>query len=176
VTDDHGTGRGRRAATGAVDYRHPVTIFLVRHAHAGKRAEWKGDDATRPISERGAAQSATIAAILVERSVGRIVSSPYVRCMQTVEPLGAALEVGVEPDARLAEGADVDEALELLLALDDVDGVACSHGDLIPALLRRLVAMGMKIDGPVLDQKGSLWTIHTNGGAPSKGHYTPPGA
>ena len=152
-----------------------VPLFLVRHAHAGKRSEWDGDDTARPISERGAAQSATIAALLADRSVGRIVSSPYVRCLQTVEPLGAGIGVAVEPDDRLAEGAPTDAALELLLGLDHDNGVVCSHGDLIPSLLRRLVAMGMEVDGPLLDQKGSVWTIHFRNGVPTKGRYTPPG-
>jgi phosphohistidine phosphatase SixA len=44
-----------------------VTIFLVRHAHAGKRSEWEGDDAARPLSERGAAQTAAITALLADR-------------------------------------------------------------------------------------------------------------
>jgi phosphohistidine phosphatase SixA len=153
-----------------------VTIFLVRHAHAGKRSEWEGDDAARPLSERGAAQTAAITALLADRSVKRVVSSPYVRCRQTVEPLAAEAGLTVEADDRLAEGAGVDEAFELLLELDDDHGVACSHGDLIPMLLRRLVAMGMEVDGPLLDQKGSVWTIHTKGGTPTKARYTPPGA
>jgi len=91
-----------------------------------------------------------------------------------VEPIAAAAGVGVETDDRLAEGEGADDALELLLSLDDDHGVACSHGDLIPALLRRLVALGMEVDGPLLDQKGSVWTITTNAGHPSKGRYTPP--
>jgi 8-oxo-dGTP diphosphatase len=153
-----------------------VTIFLVRHAHAGKRSEWDGDDTVRPVSERGAAQSAAILEKLRGRPVKRVVSSPFLRCVQTVQPLAESAGVRVEADARLAEGAATDAALELLLELDGDDGVACSHGDVIPALLRRLVAMGMKVDGPLLDQKGSVWTIHVKDGSPTKGRYTPPGA
>lgn len=159
-----------------VDYRPSVTIFLVRHAHAGRRSEWEGDDAARPVSERGAAQSAAITALLADRSVRRVVSSPSVRCVQTVEPLATAAGLSVETDERLAEGAGVDEAFDLLLELDHDHGVACTHGDLIPVMLRRLVAMGMAVDGPLLDQKGSVWTIHTRSGKPTKGRYTPPGA
>jgi phosphohistidine phosphatase SixA len=153
-----------------------VTIFLVRHAHAGKRSEWEGDDTARPISERGAAQTDAITKLLADRPVKRVVSSPYVRCVQTVQPLATAAGLEVEADERLAEGADPDAAFELLLALDDLYGVACTHGDLIPLLLRRLVMLGMAVDGPLLDQKGSVWTIHTKGGAPTKGRYTPPAA
>ena len=151
-----------------------MPLFLVRHAHAGKRSDWDGDDTARPISERGEAQSASIAKLLADRSVRRIVSSPYVRCVQTVEPLGREVGVAVEADDRLAEGADPDAALELLLALDGDHGVACSHGDLIPPLLRRLVGLGMEVEGPLLDQKGSVWTIHTRDGRPTRGRYTPP--
>lgn len=153
-----------------------MTIFLVRHAHAGKRSEWEGDDSVRPLSARGEAQTVAVTELLADRKVRRVVSSPYVRCLQTVEPLAAKMGVAVEPDLRLAEGADVDPALELLLSLDEHHGVACSHGDLIPELLRRLVTMGMAVDGPLLDQKGSVWTIHTKDGVPTRGRYAPPGA
>jgi 8-oxo-dGTP diphosphatase len=164
-----------------VNRRHPVvgygpgvTIFLVRHAHAGRRSEWEGDDTVRPLSDRGAAQTAAITALLADRKVRKVVSSPYVRCLQTVEPIAIEAGIDVVPDERLAEGADADAALALLLSLDGHDGVACSHGDIIPLVLRRLVAMGMKVDGPLLDQKGSMWTIHTRDGKPTKGRYTPP--
>ena len=153
-----------------------MTIFLVRHAHAGKRSEWDGDDTARPISARGAAQTKAVTSLLSRRPVRRVVSSPYVRCVQTVEPLAEAAGLSVEVDDRLTEGADADAAFELLVELDGVHGVACTHGDLIPQLLRRLVAMGMAVDGPLLDQKGSVWTIHMKNGVPTKGRYTPPGA
>jgi 8-oxo-dGTP diphosphatase len=153
-----------------------VTIFLVRHAHAGKRSEWEGDDTARPISSRGAVQTEAVTSLLARRPVKRVVSSPYVRCVQTIEPLAAVAGLSVEVDERLAEGSDTDAAFELLLELDAVHGVACTHGDLIPALLQRLVAMGMVVDGPLLDQKGSVWTIHIKNGVPTKGRYTPPGA
>jgi phosphohistidine phosphatase SixA len=159
-----------------VGYGPGVTIFLVRHAHAGKRSEWDDDDTIRPLSERGEAQTVAITLLLADRNVRRVVSSPYLRCLKTVEPIAAKSGVDVVPDERLAEGAEVDAALELLLSLDRHHGVACSHGDLIPELLRELVAMGMSVDGPLLDQKGSVWTIHTRDGKPTKGRYTPPGA
>ena len=176
MTDDQGPRPSGETGQVDVDYRPFVTIFLVRHAHAGKRSDWEGADATRPLSDRGRTQTAGITKLLADRAVTTVVSSPSVRCVQTVEPVatGHGLEVAV--DDRLAEGADVDAALELLLGFDGQDGVACSHGDLIPRLLRRLVGMGMAVDGPLLDQKGSVWTIHTAAGAPSRGVYSPPTA
>ena len=63
----------------------------------------------------------------------RILSSPYVRCVQTVEPLAAALGLEVELDERLKEGKG-DAAAELLRE----DGVVCcTHGDIVEALVGR---------------------------------------
>ena len=151
-----------------------MTIHLVRHAHAGKRSEWEGDDRKRPLSPRGEAQSASLVALLGGERVGRVLSSPYVRCVQTVEPLAQKLGVAVEADDRFAEGSDPDVALAALLELAEPGGVACSHGDLIPVLVRRLVADGMAVDGPLLDQKGSTWVLETTGGRITRGRYVPP--
>jgi 8-oxo-dGTP diphosphatase len=151
-----------------------VTVFLVRHAHAGKRSQWDGDDALRPLSRRGRAQALAVADLLEGHAVGRVVSSPSARCLQTVEPVAGAHDIAVEVDERLAEGADPDAAVALLLELADVHGVACSHGDLIPVALRRLVAMGMQVEGALLDQKGSVWSIDVEDGRPVRGGYTPP--
>ena len=151
-----------------------MTIFLTRHAHAGKRSAWEGDDSLRPLSERGIAQAQDLAVFLDGEAPRRLVSSPFIRCMQTLEPLGSRIELDVESEPAFAEGAALDRALSALLALDEMNGVACSHGDLIPPLLRELRELGMVTDGPLLDQKGSLWIIETVGGRPTFGTYRAP--
>jgi phosphohistidine phosphatase SixA len=153
-----------------------VPIHLVRHAHAGKRSQWASDDRLRPLSERGEREAEWLVGRLAGTPVRRIVSSPFVRCVQTVEPLAAALGLEVEATDALAEHADPEAALELLLSLDQDQGVACSHGDLIPVLLRRLEADGMAVDGPLLDQKGSVWLLETKKGKVRRGRYVPPGS
>jgi phosphohistidine phosphatase SixA len=108
-----------------------VTTILLRHASAGRRAEWEGDDRLRPLDARGRRQAETLVPLLLAHGPTRVVSSPYVRCLQTVEPLAAALGVAVEHDERLAEGA-AESAREVLCA----DGiVACTHGDVVEDLL-----------------------------------------
>ncbi len=153
-----------------------MTIFLTRHAHAGKRSLWEGDDRLRPLTERGQSQAAGLAALLIGEQPGQLVSSPYLRCVQTLEELASQLGGEVVANEILAEGADIGAALELLLALDATNGVACSHGDLIPPLLRALCDLGMAVDGPLKDQKGSLWVIETHDGRPVRGTYHPPTA
>ena len=152
----------------------PVTILLARHAHAGRRSEWRDDDRLRPISERGQRQSIGIRDHLAEHAIGRIVSSPYLRCVQTVEPLAEMLGLEIEIRDELAEGSDLDATYELLRSLDAVDGLACSHGDMIPPLLERLVDDGMDTDGPLIDQKGSIWVVECREQRPWFGRYLPP--
>ena len=113
-----------------------MSVVLLRHASAGDRDGWEGDDALRPLDERGRRQALTLRKTL-GRDVGRVVSSRYVRCIETVVPLASDLERTIEIDARLAEGADASDALA---ELDG--GVACTHGDVIYALLGRTLKKG----------------------------------
>jgi 8-oxo-(d)GTP phosphatase len=119
-----------------------VTVVLLRHASAGDRDAWRGDDRLRPLDKRGLAQAAALRGILLARGVRHVVSSPYVRCTQTVAPL----DLEIVPDERLAEGAALEDALRALEELDHA--VACTHGDVVEAVLGRSLAKGA---GVVLD-------------------------
>ncbi|MGH2977341.1 MAG: SixA phosphatase family protein [Gaiellaceae bacterium] len=109
------SGRAAHLGARSASSRAPVSSVLVRHASAGDRRDWAGDDRLRPLDARGRRQSAALVELLRPLEPRRIVSSPYVRCVQTVEPLAAALGRPVEQDDRLAEGAGR-AALELLRA------------------------------------------------------------
>lgn len=153
------------------------TVFLVRHAAAGDRSKWKGDDAERPITEKGAAQAAAIADILGEVGIDRIVSSPYLRCRQTVEPLAERLSVELETSKHLAEGAPGKRGLEWIQSLSGLNTVLCSHGDMIPEYLNRLARRGMELRSPhgYFDcKKASIWTVHFHDGTPAEAIYQPP--
>jgi len=90
-----------------------VSLLLIRHAFAGDPDQWEGDDRLRPLDERGRRQAAALPDVLSELELDRIVSSPYVRCVQTVEPLAQARGVPIELDEQL--GADrLDEVPEVL--------------------------------------------------------------
>jgi phosphohistidine phosphatase SixA len=117
-----------------------MSVVLLRHASAGDRVEWEGDDRLRPLDPRGRRQAAKLVAPLLELGVKRVISSPYVRCVQTVEPLAEALGVEVELDDRLAEGAGRTAALELLENVEDA--VACTHGDIVEEVLEHSLKKG----------------------------------
>ncbi len=106
--------------------------ILLRHASAGEYGSFS-DDRLRPLDKKGRRQAEELAVVLGAEDIRRVVSSPYVRCVQTVEPLAAVLGLEVELDDRLAEGGG--SSAQALLEEDGV--VACTHGDVIHALLGR---------------------------------------
>ena len=83
-----------------------MPLFLVRHAKAGKRSEWKEDDSTRPLDEKGWAQANAIGVRIAALSPTSLVSSPFLRCSQTLEPLATLTGLTVRTDQHLAEGTD----------------------------------------------------------------------
>lgn len=151
-----------------------MALFLVRHAHAGERSAWEGDDQIRPLSGRGRTQSGAIAAALERFAPKRILSSPAARCIQTVEPLAASLDRTIEVDQRLQESTPRATVVTILDDLRGVDAVLCSHGDVIPDLLRHLVDVGMAPERNLVWQKASVWIVDEVDGRWATGHYLPP--
>jgi phosphohistidine phosphatase SixA len=135
-----------------------VTVFLIRHALAGNRDEWDEADDIRPLSKKGQRQAERIADLLACRGIERVVSSPSLRCVQTVRPLADRLNLAVETSESLAEGVDADHVVALFRSVRSTRSALCTHGDVIPTLLDALVVR----DGLVLPQdypcaKGSAW-------------------
>jgi 8-oxo-dGTP diphosphatase len=116
-----------------------MRVILLRHASAGDREKWDGEDQLRPLDKRGRKQAKSLRARLLEHAPTRAVSSPYLRCTQTVEPLGLEVEL----DDRLAEGAPIAATLALLEKLDGA--VACTHGDVIENVLGRPLKKGAAV-------------------------------
>ncbi|MFM8906632.1 MAG: SixA phosphatase family protein, partial [Actinomycetota bacterium] len=144
-------------------YRAAVPLYVVRHAKAGSRHDFDGDDIDRPLTNSGRKQAAALAERLAAVSPTIIVSSPYQRCIETVEPLAVASDLEVRTDARLAEFANENvrpdtSLFDLLHSLPD-RAVVCSHGDVIPAVIESLAGAGMRINGNAEWGKGSVWVL-----------------
>lgn len=150
-----------------------MPIFVIRHAHAGSRQEWTGDDVERPLSPKGRARAASIAETLADEGITEIWTSPLVRCVQTVEPLGARCDVAVQRTDALVEGAPLAATVDLVerLAKDDVVAALCSHGDVIPDLLAALARRGADLDPDGACPKGSVWILRVSGGVVTRADY-----
>jgi len=101
--------RGRLSYTRDADViaslrpRKTVPLILVRHASAGQKGSWPGDDLLRPLDAEGALDALLLAELLSCFAPGaRVISSPARRCVQTVRPYVAAFGGSVEAEAVLA--------------------------------------------------------------------------
>jgi 8-oxo-dGTP diphosphatase len=92
-------------------------VYVLRHAKAGERSRWSAPDRDRPLTRRGRKQARR----LVERFEGldltRILTSPFARCVESVEPLAAARGLSVERVLDFGEGADKERVAALLESL-----------------------------------------------------------
>jgi 8-oxo-dGTP diphosphatase len=150
------------------------TLHLLRHATAGERDQWNGEDRSRPLIKKGLRQTAALTEALATRNIERIVTSPYTRCIQSVQPLAEATGAELEVSEALAEGPNVDAAYELVDSLIGQNSVLCSHGDVIPAVINRMMWAGLSLESRFYCSKGSIWEIEVLGGRFSTGHYIPP--
>ena len=155
---------GDRAILDAIEPTLRSLVLLVRHGRAGDRDEWTGDDRLRPLDKRGRRQADAMVAPLAGYALSRLVSSPYVRCVQTLEPLSARLGLPVEHDPAIAEGVPVQKARGLIDRLGPGPVVLCTHGDIVEAL----VGEGEP------KKKGSTWLLARRNGAVELVRYWPP--
>ena len=145
---------------------------MVRHAKAGDRSRWTDDDRSRPLTDAGRAQANGLVGAVGLVPVA-LYSSPYLRCIQTLEPLAAAHGLGVIVDDRLAEGVDLEPALDLLHEAPD-GSVLCSHGDVIPMVVDALIRRGLVLDSTVLGvKKGSWFALSRDGDTWSRALWHP---
>ncbi len=158
-----------------------MTLLIVRHAEADPRSSWKGPDALRPLSAKGRRQASGLVQVLGDQfAVGRLVSSPSLRCIETLSPLASTLCVTLEVTEALGAGIDPGPAVELArkgATLPSSAGalVLCSHGDLIPAILDSLQADdGVDLGSQPRCQKGSTWVLEGKRGRFTAATYIPP--
>jgi 2,3-bisphosphoglycerate-dependent phosphoglycerate mutase len=72
-------------------------LYLVRHCQA------TGQEPDAPLTELGQQQAISLASWLSDVSIGRIISSPFVRAYQSIVPLSEQLGLTIEVDDRLVE-------------------------------------------------------------------------
>lgn len=150
------------------------TLMLVRHAKAGKREDWDGDDDLRPLSEAGARQAEALRTMLRPFGPDRVLAAPRLRCSQTVR--GCADDIGTEVayEPLLSEEGYAKDPVRatrrlLTIAGDGGTPLVCSQGAVIPyvvsALARRddvdlpATGNGTPAGKPVACKKGSLWLL-----------------
>jgi 8-oxo-(d)GTP phosphatase len=149
----------------------PVTAVtaLVRHAHAGKRSEFDGNDNLRPIDEKGRGEAETLGLVVSLINPRRLFAATPLRCKQTLEPLSARVGLPIVTDSAFAEPVDTDEvpakvkvgAARLLELRDGDRAVASSQGKVIPGMLALLE--DTPDPEPYKTPKGTGWSLTWSG-------------
>ncbi|BCJ58001.1 NUDIX hydrolase [Micromonospora endophytica] len=141
-----------------------TTMVLVRHGHAGKRLAWSGPDTGRPLDARGWSEAYALAPLIALIRPARLVSASPRRCVQTLDPAAATLDLPIEVSGDLDEplaGQQPDECvlaaagrLATLAAAGEAVAV-CSQGKVIPGALERLAGRS----GDFRTGKGGGWLL-----------------
>jgi len=166
--------RGLIAGTDFKKLAQTGNLYLFRHTTAGERSRWKGRDEDRSLTKKGWREADAIASSLADAGIERILSSPYERCVQSVKPLAKLIKAPVEISPLLAEEPDIDAAYALIDGLIGTNAVVCSHGDVIPAIINRMMWAGLTLDSRFYCSKGSIWVVGVEEGKFTNAHYRPP--
>jgi 8-oxo-(d)GTP phosphatase len=140
------------------------TVLMVRHARAGSKERYKGDDRNRPLDKYGRAQAEALAGQLLAFGASSLYAADRLRCFQTLEPLAQELGAEIHPEPQLTEEAywaRPKPARQRVLEIAATDGtpVICTQGKVIPDLLRWwLNRDGVRPDKS-RNRKGSTWVL-----------------
>lgn len=118
-------------------------LSVIRHADAGDRERFTGDDSLRPLSKKGRKQAGALAKRLGESTLD-VITSPYLRCVETMSPTSSRIRRAMMLASWLVEGESAEEALLQLVELTGEIGglVACTHQDLMVGMFDVAIAAG----------------------------------
>jgi 8-oxo-(d)GTP phosphatase len=153
-------------------------MVLVRHGHAGTKEGWTGDDDLRPLTARGMRQAKHLIGVLLPLKPRLLVSSPLLRCLQTLEPTAAetGMEIVQNPALRPDAGRGALDAVEEFSAPGDANPVVlCTHGEVMGEVLtffanRDGVRLGRRPPG----LKGCVWELSFRKGKVTTARYIAP--
>lgn len=177
LTHDHDRELIERFATGP---RFMGSILIVRHASAGSRGEWEGDDRLRPLDEGGRLQAEQLVRFLSRYEVDELISADFVRCVQTLEPFAEAVGLPIKEEPLFSElgypGAESEAVLAIRSwARSGESTVICSQGDVIPDLVARIAREDhVDVPDPLPCKKASTWVLSFDGNRLFSAEYFPP--
>jgi 8-oxo-dGTP diphosphatase len=149
-------------------------LLVVRHADAGEKSTWEGSDSLRPLSPSGHLQAEGLVFRLEDYPVERILSSPTLRCYQTVEPLARDRFLRIETVPALGVDATPPQLLALFWDRELRNSVLCTHGEGISLLLTRLIADALLVEDPLDWPKGSTWLLERINRRQVRGRFVGP--
>ena len=148
--------------------RRTVPTVVLRHAKALSRSAWTRPDPERPLTDKGHEHAERISHVLLAAyPVLRVVTSPWLRCAQTVAPYATLADTPLERERLLGEDEFEDEHDDAIAAVDALletlePLLLCSHGNVTPDLGERAARLARK-GVPLPDEplaKGAFVVVH----------------
>jgi 8-oxo-dGTP diphosphatase len=141
-----------------------VRLTIVRHASAGTKRAWPGPDLERPLDADGEKMAEALAHLLAGHPVGRLISSPALRCVQTLEPLGVLAGRSIETWDGIGTVGGAENLKACLVDPTLEHAVLCTHGEAMRPLLRsidlaHLAKSDLPSDRRQLLTKGTGWRL-----------------
>lgn len=147
------------------------TTIIVRHARAGSRSKYKGEDSQRPLDKLGRAQAESLVSQLLAFGATQLHAAPRVRCRQTLEPLAQEIGVPIDTEAALTDEAYADDkktacgrVLEIASGADGATPVICTQGKVIPDLIEWWCERDGVRPDKSRNRKGSTWVLSSADG------------
>ncbi|KUI32161.1 NUDIX hydrolase [Mycobacterium sp. IS-1742] len=149
------------------------TVLVVRHATAGSKSRYRGDDRKRPLDKHGRAQAESLVGQLLAFGADRLHAADRTRCEQTIEPLAQELGETVHPEPALTEEAYAEDkkaarrrVLEIAAEAGEAGHtpVICSQGKVIPDLIEWWCNHDGVRPDKSRNRKGSTWVLSLAGG------------
>jgi 8-oxo-dGTP pyrophosphatase MutT (NUDIX family)/phosphohistidine phosphatase SixA len=141
-------------------------VIVVRHASAGDRSSWPGEDRERPLDDVGRDQAHMLVPFLSAYQVEHVLSADVLRCLETVGPYALRRRRAVQSEPLLSESgfaehpaAAVERLLGVIAMREPV--VACSQGESMPSLVAAAcAAFGVAPPRDSSCRKGGGWVFH----------------
>lgn len=129
-------------------------LIIARHGKATPHDEWDGDDSLRPLTAVGMQQSRDIAGGLASFGPTTILSSPAIRCLQTIAPLSYKLGMEIRESGKISQDkwtTEGDRVTDFIAARfrKGKPAVMCSHGPVIPQMVSEIIT---QTGGTVTDE------------------------
>ena len=156
-----------------------MRIVVVRHGHAAPKNTWRGVDADRPLVARGRRQADRLTKLIGAQRPNRVISSPALRCVQTVQPLADKASVTLQLSDQLSTSAGpaAAELCQRLVSSEPADStvVLCTHREVLVQLLPMLSKQfNSKLDHRPPGAKGGAWILSFQTTKRAKIKYSPP--
>jgi 8-oxo-dGTP diphosphatase len=149
-------------------------IHVIRHGQAGDRKRWEGPDEERPLTDGGSLQAKRIVELFADQPFVQFVSSPFLRCVQTLEPLAEARGVPIDLREELAEGKPWEYLEKRVLEAEGEGPTAvCVHGDVFRGLMSDLFERGIARKVNQGFRKGATWVLEVRDGTIVSARHVP---